>query len=57
MRCIQIVHFFASFQSKIYSFSKEDQVATDLPVSLPDGAEQWDDASPVGLSHSCTLLQ
>lgn len=29
----------------------------DLPVSLPHGAEERDDASPVGLRHGGALLQ
>lgn len=32
-------------------------LATDLPVSLSHGAEQRDDASPVGLRHGRALLQ
>ena len=35
----------------------EQKHSAHLPVSLSDGAEQRDDASPVGLGHGRALLQ
>lgn len=43
--------------SGVLSVRSEEKPSTNLPVSLSDGAEQRDDASPVGLRHRRALLQ